>query len=340
MGEAQMKADPAKDAQRFNVLAIAQGGRLEYEAALFAASFRAANPEFAGRLIFAEPQPGPCWDHDPRIQDPAVRELLIELGAEILPFASEHFGSSYPNGNKIEALSVLPAGQPFVFFDTDTLHLAPLGDVPFDFARPTASMKREGTWPQQELYGPGYTETWGALYDKFGLDFASSLDLTQPDEYWERYLYFNAGWFLGADPVAFRRWFLDYALAIRDDTPEALVCQPLYPWLDQIALPLVIHKLGGGRDTLEEGWLDGRTTCHWRVLPLAYAREDDRVIAVLEDVSKPNRIKKVLKAYDPFKRMIFQGRGQKVRALFDRDDLPRKEQQIRNIIKRNRLWMR
>ena len=51
-------------------------------------------------------------------------------------------------------------------------------------------------------------------------------------------------------------------------------------------------------------------------------------------------LKKVLKGYEPIKRMIYQGRGQKVRALFDRDNLPRKEQAIRNRIKREGFWMR
>ena len=64
-------------------------------------------------------------------------------------------------------------------------------------------MRREGTWPQVELYGPGYAATWKSLYDRFGLDFDSSLDLSQPDEYWQRYLYFNAGWFFHQSPRAF-----------------------------------------------------------------------------------------------------------------------------------------
>jgi hypothetical protein len=38
--------------------------------------------------------------------------------------------------------------------------------------------------------------------------------------------------------------------------------------------------------------------------------------------------------------MIFQGRGQRVRDLFDQDNLPRKEAAIRNKIKKNKLWMR
>jgi len=201
-------------------------------------------------------------------------------------------------------------------------------------------MRREGTWPTIELYGPGYTETWKALYDTFGLDFASSLDLTQPDEYWERYLYFNAGWFFGADPRAFGELFLEYATRIRDDPPAALVCQTLFPWLDQIALPLVVHALGGGRNTIPAGLLDGAVSCHYRVFPLLYARESDRVVDVLETVTAPNKIKKVIKQYEPIRRMIYQGRGRKVRALFDRQNLPRREQAIRNQIKRKNLWMR
>ena len=323
----------------FNIMVVGQSGRLQFEALLFAASRRYSDPGFKGRLVVAEPQPGEIWDRDPRISA-EVRAALEGLDAEIVPFEAQHFGASYPQGNKIEGLAALPAGDPFVFFDSDTVVTGPLSEVDFDFDRPAASMSREGTWPEIELYGPGYAEIWGSLYDKFGLDLAPTLDLSQPDEYWERYLYFNAGWFFGADPAAFGQRFLDTALAIRDDPPETLALQSLDPWLDQIALPLVIHGLGGGRPGPELAGLDGDVTCHWRVLPLAYARESDRVIEVIEDVAAPNKIKKILKTYEPMLRMIYQGRGRKVRALFDQDDLPRREKVIRNTIKREGFWMR
>lgn len=334
-----MAPSPAK-AQNFNVVVVGQQGRLAYEAVMFVASLRAMSPDFKGRIFVAEPQAGPLWEKDPTIRSQPIREALTEMGAEILPFVSRHFGDAYPYGNKIELLQALPKGEPFVFFDTDTLITGDLASVPFDFDRPSASLRREGTWPHPQLYGPGYTGLWKSLYDKFGLEFESSLDLSQPDEYWRRYLYFNAGFFYYKCPHAFGALFLEYALAIRDTPPIELCAQVFDPWLDQIALPLVIHALGGGRDTLPEGLLDGAVSCHYRLLPLLYARESDQTVAVLEHVTQPNKIKKVLKAYDPIKRMIYQGRGTKARALFDRANLPRKEQALRNQLKKNGYWMR
>jgi hypothetical protein len=323
----------------FNILIVGQKGRLEAEAILFAASLRAADPGFAGRLVVAEPQPGPLWSEDPRMEDD-TRAVLAHLGAEIAPFDSRHFGAAYPNGNKAEALAVLPEGEPFLFFDTDTLVTGALSAIPFDFARPTASMARTNTWPVTELYGPGPTETWAALYDRFGIDFETSLDLTQPEGFWRRYLYFNAGWFLGPCPRRFGTRLTEMMVSIRDDTPAALVCQPLYPWLDQIALPLAIHEAGGGRPGPELAALDRTATCHYRALPLLYATAPDATIAFLEEITRPNRIKKVLKRHEPARRMIWQGKGAAARALFDRADLPRSQQAIQNRLKREKLWLR
>ena len=327
-------------AQNFNVFAIVQGGRLQYEAVLFVASFFHKNPNFKGRLILGEPEPTDRWHEDPRINNENVRSLLLDLGAEIVPFRNGVYGSDYPNGNKIVGLTALPEGEPFVFFDTDTLFTGRINSVPFDFDKPTASMKREGTWPIVDLYGPGYTEMWRSLYDKFDLDFEPTLDMSQPDEYWKRYLYFNAGWFFGKDPAEFSTFFTHYATEIEREPPWQIETQELYPWLDQIALPLVIHKLGGGRNTIPDGMLDGDVSWHYRYLPLLYATAPDDTIEVLEKVLAPNPIKKVVKAYEPFRRLVYQGKGEKIRAMFDRDNLPRKEQVIRQRIKKQNMWFR
>lgn len=323
-----------------NILCIVQGGRLQYEALLFMASFRKFHGNDDFRVFMAEPQPNDLWDIDPRIADSATRDMLIDLGAEVVPLQSSTFGASYPNGNKIEALALLPEGEPFIFFDTDTVFTAPLKDVAFGFEKPSASSRCEGTWPKPDLYGPGYGDIWKSLYDKFGLDFECSLDKSQPDEYWQRYLYFNAGFFYYKCPKIFGEKYLEYATEIRDDPPAELDGQEIYPWLDQIALPLVIHALGGGKGAEAAQQLDGAVTCHYRVLSLLYAREPQSIIDVLEEVCAPNKIKKLLKESEAFKRLVFQGRGHKLRALITPDDLLKPEEKLRKKIKNRGFWYR
>ncbi|MDB6176474.1 hypothetical protein PAF17_03025 [Paracoccus sp. Z330] len=325
---------------RPNLLIVAQAGRLEYEALILAASLRYSAADFNGRLIVAVPRPEAAWaGHDTMISTPA-REALEFLGADIRPFTARHFGAAYPQGNKIEALSVLPENQPFLFLDSDTLITGALDRISFDFNRPAASMRREGTWPEPPLYGPGYGAIWKSLYDRFDLDFESSLDLSQPDEHWERYLYFNAGWFFGADAVQFGQRFLEWALAVREHPGDALACQSLNPWLDQIILPLVIHSLGGGRPDSTLDGMDGQVTCHYRKLPLLYAREADHVLDVLEQAVAPNRIKKCLREWEPARKLIYQGKGRsKIRPLFDRENLPAREQPIRGQLRKKGWWL-
>ncbi len=131
----------------FNIVIVGQRGRLTFESVLFAASLREMDPAFDGALIVAEPQPGRRWSFDPRMAHGDARALLEALGADIVPFENRFFGESYPNANKAEALAALPKGEPFLFFDTDTLITGPVSEVPIDFSRPYASMRREGTWP-------------------------------------------------------------------------------------------------------------------------------------------------------------------------------------------------
>lgn len=335
-----MAARTHEGSEPFNILILAQAGRLEYEALIFAATLRHHAPDFRGRLIVAQPRAEGAWqDKHTDLSEP-VASVLRQLDAEIVPFTATRFGADYPQGNKIEALSALPPAEPFIFFDTDTAITGPLDRVAFDFNHPTASMRRSATWPQPPLYGPGYQQIWRSLYDRFGLDFEASLDLSRDESDWQRYLYFNAGWFLGNDPAAFGARYLEWALAIRDEPGEMLACQSLDPWLDQVVLPLVIHSFGGGRPGPELDGLDGEITCHYRFLPLFYARESDTAIDALEQAVSPNRVKKVLKQWEPARRMIYQDwGGNKVRPLFPHAELAA-EAAIRQKLKRENLWLR
>jgi hypothetical protein len=324
--------------QVVNILAVGQAGRLQYEAVLLVASLRAQDPEFPGQVFIAEPQPGPLWPRDPRMDDPAARSLLADLGVQILPFASRDFGASYPQGNKIEALAALP-DAPFLFLDSDTLITGSFAGVDFDFDRPSASMRREATWPRAVPGGPTADEVWAALYHRFGLDFQGTLDSGRGATDWQRHLYFNAGWFFHRSPARFGALYRDLAVAVRDDPLPELRGQKLTPWLDQAVLPLVITALGGGRPGPGLAGMDGAVTCHWRRLPLLYARESDRVVAVLEEVARQPSVARVLRRHPPFAAML-DGGGARVRALFDRAALPSQEQPIRRRLKQAGLWAR
>ncbi len=330
----------ATAAPPFNLLVLGQRGRIGFEALALAASLRRACPDFPGRLIVAEPQPEAAWEGVDTLLPAELRAALEACGAQVVPFTATRFGHAYPYGNKIEALSVLPEGQPFLFLDSDTLVTGDLARMPFDFARPSASMRRSGTWPEPPLYGPGYTAIWRSLYDRFGLDFEASLDPAQPDEHWERYLYFNAGWFFGADPAEFGRRFADWAQAVLDEPGDALACQRLDVHLDQIVLPLVIHSLGGGRPGAELAGMDGAVTCHYRYLSLLYARESDAAVAALEALADEKPVRRVLRDWGAFHRLVLRKAGaRRIRPMFDRE-APPPEPAIRRALKQAGYWSR
>ena len=110
--------------------------------------------------------------------------------------------------------------------------------------------------------------------------------------------------------------------------------------MDQVALPLVIHALGGGRDSLPSGFLDGRHSCHYRLIPLLYARESQAVVTLLEDLTTPDHVKTVFKIHPPYRRLIYERQGQRLRQMFDQAALPETEQMIRKTIKQTGLWLR
>ena len=121
-------------------------------------------------------------------------------------------------------------------------------------------------------------------------------------------------------PELFQQCYLDSAFAI--------VCQTLDPWLDHVALPLVIHSFVGDRNALEPSYLDGKVSYHYRQLPLLYAREGGLAVDALRTALTAYKINKVVKTYELIRRVVYEKRGPKVRALFDQDNLPCKEQQI------------
>ncbi len=317
-----------------DLVLVGQKGRVGFEALLCLASLRASDPGFAGRIWLAEPQPGPLWPGDPRMEA-ELRAACRDLGAEPLPFASRHFGASYPQGNKIEALAAMPEGRPFLFLDSDMLVLAPLSGI--DCGRPTASDRVRDTWPKPPPFGPDRSAIWDAVFALSGTDRRPTLDPRYRAGHPKRDLYLNAGWVAGPCARTAGALWAEIAVAIRNHPPPELAAQALAPWLDQIALPVMLARLGGGRPDMP---LDGTRLWHYRSLALLHATAPDAVVAHLESVAAPNRIKKHLKRHKPFHRALYRGDGARARALFRRDRLPASEVVIRNRLRAAGLWLR
>ena len=102
-------------------------------------------------------------------------------------------------------------------------------------------------------------------------------------------------------------------------------------------MPLVLARLGG--PAAPPAGIDGHTTCHWRRLPLLYARESDAAVNMLEEIAADQPVKRLLKRWDPAHRMIYRAEGAKARALFA-DGLPDTEQEIRKELRDAGLWIR
>ena len=64
------------------------------------------------------------------------------------------------------------------------------------------------------------------------------------------------------------------------------------------------------------------------------------MIEAMEQAVAPNKIKKVMKRSEAFRKLVYQKKGAVIRDMFDRDNLPRKERAIRQQIKKRNLWLR
>ncbi|MEM8555352.1 MAG: hypothetical protein AAGF71_11075, partial [Pseudomonadota bacterium] len=303
---------------------------------LCAATLRAHDPGFPGRILVMEPQPGPLWPNDPRMPN-HLHTALAEVGAIVVPFETQVFGSAYPQGNKIEALKALPHGRPFLFLDSDTVVLKSLSLCPLDFSKPTASPAVKDTWPKPPPYGPSQRDIWQSLYDQAGLDLSPTLDADFDDDHPSRYFYCSASWLSGPCPREFGERFQDVAHRIWTEPPSTLASQSLTPWLDQIALPLVLHSLGGGRSPVD---LQGSWLWHYRTWPLFFATAPDAVVDQITRFTDQPWVKRTLSHYKPFKRALYQGNGVKARAQFDQARLPTDERIVRQRLKSAGLWER
>jgi hypothetical protein len=207
---------------------VCEPGRLEAQAVVLAASLRAQHPDLD--LVAAVP----------RAPADATSRVLSDLRVRIEPIVNP-VADDYPIGHKVAALG---AGQPRglrLFLDTDTLCVRPLDWHVLrthPFAAKSADMATFGDTP-----------TWQRLYQRFGLELPPQTMAASVSEVL-MHPYFNAGMIAttGAADLAPEWARICRAIDAMQDI------NPRRPWLDQIALPIAVARLGLAWRSLDEAW--------------------------------------------------------------------------------------
>ncbi len=213
---------------------VCQQGELETKSMLLAASLRRFL-RCEHELVAALPQPEAHWGKPAA----ATLDLLESLGARRVQITNP-IGPDYPIGNKLACLNIETAADKIVFLDSDMLCLREFHHTRrFErgFNAKPADMRTFGAEPGE----------WARVYDALGLAFpavpvvATVSGQTMPP-------YFNAGMVAVRRDAGLGAAWVECARAI--DANAAIRNQR--PWLDQIALPAALARLGLEGDCLDE----------------------------------------------------------------------------------------
>lgn len=220
---------------------ICQAGELEFKAAFLAASLK-RYLRCRYELIAALPHPPEVWG----TPSPRTLTLLAELGVRTAPITNE-FGIDYPHGNKLACLEVPTAAEKIVFLDSDIVALREFTDEPrfgIAFNAKPADLQTYST--DEGIWGEVY-ETAGAPFPSLRVPSSVSREIGLP--------YFNAGVIAVNASANLGPVWRECARRVRANERLAGVNSPpphKHLWLDQISLPVALHRLGLEIDCLDE----------------------------------------------------------------------------------------
>ncbi len=224
---------------------------------------------------------------------PSVKALLKETGVETRLFPPDRgrrlFATRYPHGNKIVAclMAEEQARGRVLFLDTDVFLNAPLdadalfGDTPV------------AVCPAEYNSFSSRSKVWGPIYGLFGLDLPPRDRVAQRSGI-GMFPYYNAG-VIGFDAAAgFAGVWAETAAKIDHEAKGF----DKRPWLDQIALPVALARMGMPVRELAPDWnfsLNGGEAgrdledtvriAHWHwVRFLKYPRTHARCLEILREV--------------------------------------------------------
>lgn len=234
-----------------NVTFVAQGGRIGYQALLCAASIRNFHPASDVRIFVCIPKNTKKWKTDPSVTDSDVLAGFDRYGCNVVTIDNTQWGSKYPHANKFYSILALPPDEPFVFLDSDTVLVSELSDAALNLHHP--ALKPGGfSWPQMTA-DRSIGETWRQLYRFYGLDPEPFHDPERPDTHHRCYPYYNAGVVYFEQAGAFANRWIGMARELALKKPPLMEGQEMFPFLDQITLPVALASFGVPRaETCDE----------------------------------------------------------------------------------------
>lgn len=219
---------------KYSFVFICQQGELEIKSILLAASlkrFLRCDHE----LVAALPQPESRWGKPAD----ATLHLLASLGVRQARITNP-VDDGYPIGNKLACLNIETTADKIVFLDSDMLCLREFPHLPrFEqaFNAKPADLHTFGSVPGE----------WALVYASLGLDLPTVPVLATVSGQ-TMSPYFNAGMIAVRRDAGLGDVWVDCARAI--DANPAIGNKR--PWLDQIALPVAVARLGLAVDYLDE----------------------------------------------------------------------------------------
>ena len=265
---------------------VIHGGPLEAKSALLAASL--AEYYLPGKVVARIMEPEERWSPI----SSAAATLLDELGVEVIGCRNE-IDPKYPHGNKITALKGISG--PTVFLDSDILLMAPFSwhyMIAGDSALKPADL---------DTFQDG-GGSWARVWELFDMDPPEKSYRTTVSDV-EMRPYFNAGFISVRDGDSFAKAWLESARTI--DADERILNKR--PWLDQIALPVALARLGWKTQALPDAFnypchlapLSGLAPYfahyHW---PSVIAKNPQLLFRVQSLIAKHPSLKEILGLYE------------------------------------------
>ncbi len=269
-------APPSVTEPRYAFVFVCQAGEIEGKALLLAASLK-NTLRCQYELIAAVPSPASTWGE----LSPDTREQLQEFGVRIVPIENP-VDPDYKIGNKLACIDVPTRATKIVFLDSDILCLRDFGDpacLRVPFAAKPADLRTFAA----------AVDAWAPLYTAAGVPLPRlHLPTTVSGEF--GLPYFNSGVIFVDAGLKFGHNWIDCANTIRV-TPEM---REQRHWLDQVSLPLALHRLGLSYSALDERYnfpahleaLPGESPffCHYHWPRIV--RREARLLALVRDLAK------------------------------------------------------